>query len=225
MMQLIFKYHGEKYINNNLEYYMNKNYSEIYRLTEQDVPEIVDVLCNSFADYPVMLYVLNSEINYNHRLKVLINFFVMARIFREEAVIGIGDGANLTGVALTSNPDNSLVITELNELREKVWAELGPESRSRYQNFGDTCAQFKVTEPHIHLNMIGVRTEAQGNGLAGKLMEAVHLLSKSDPNSKGVTLTTEDPEKVSFYKYMGYKIIGEAMVTPKLKTWGFFRPD
>lgn len=204
---------------------MNKNNAEIYRLTKKDVPGIVDVLCDSFTNYPVMCYVLNSETNYDQRLKVLVNFFVMARIYREEAVIGIGDGAKLTGVALTSNPDNSLNIPELNELREKVWLELGQESRSRYKNFGDRCAQFEVTEPHIHLNMIGVRTEAQGKGFAGKLMEQVHILSKSDPNSKGVTLTTEDPEKVSFYNYMGYRIIGEAMVTPKLKTWGFFRPD
>lgn len=204
---------------------MNKNNAETSLLNKEDVSDIVDVICDSFKNYPVMRYVLNSETNYEKRLKVLINFFVMARIYREEVILGIRDRTTLTGVALTSNPDISLNIPELNELREKVWLELGEDPRSRYQKFGDTCAQFTVDEPHIHLNMIGVRTEAQGKGLAGKLMEQVHLLSKSDPNSKGITLTTEDPEKVSFYQYMGYKIIGEAMVTPQLKTWSFFRLD
>ncbi|MFC2119938.1 hypothetical protein ACFLQ4_02590 [Bacteroidota bacterium] len=204
---------------------MNKKNAEIYQLNKQDVPNIVNVLCDSFAGYPVMRFVINSETNYDHRLKILINFFVMARIFREEAIFGIGDRANLVGVALTSNPNNSPDIIEFKDLREKVWLELGPESGSRYQKFSDTCAQFKVDEPHIHLNMIGVRTEAKGKGFAGKLMEQVHLLSMSDPDSNGVTLTTEDSEKVSFYQYMGYKIIGEAMVTPRLKTWSFFRPN
>lgn len=204
---------------------MDKKTSEIYLLNKQDVPNIVSVLCDSFANYPVMRYVLISETNYEHRLKILINFFVMARIFREEAIIGIGDRSNLAGVALTANPSNSPDIAEFNDLREKVWFELGSESRARYQKFGDTCTQFKVDEPHIHLSMIGVKTEAQGKGFAGKLMKQVHLLSVSEPNSNGVTLTTEDPEKVSFYQYMGYKVIGEAMVAPKLKTWGFFRPD
>jgi len=176
---------------------MNKKNAEIYLLNKQDVADIVDVLCDSFASYPVMRFVLGSETNYDHRLKILINFFVMARIFREEAVIGIGDRSNLAGVALTSNPGNSTDIAEFNDLREKVWQELGSESRSRYQKFGDTCAQFKVDEPHMHLSMIGVKTEAQGKGLARKLLERVHLLSLSDPDSNGVTLTTEDPEKVS----------------------------
>jgi ribosomal protein S18 acetylase RimI-like enzyme len=204
---------------------MNKKTAEIYLLNKQDVPNIVNVLSDSFSNYPVMRFVLDSETNYDHRLKILINFFVMARIYREEAIFGIGDRSNLTGVALTSNPNNSPDIAGLKELREKVWLELGPEVRSRYQKFSDTCAQFKVDQPHIHLNMIGVITKAQGKGFARKLMEHVHSLSMSDPDSNGVTLTTEDSEKVSFYQYMGYKIIGEAMVTPRLKTWSFFRPD
>jgi GNAT superfamily N-acetyltransferase len=204
---------------------MNKKNCEIHVLNQDDVPNIVDILCDSFANYPVMRFVLSSEINYDHRLRILINFFVMARIFREEVILGIGDLANLRGVALTSNPKNSLNIAELKDLRDKVWLELGMESRSRYEKFSDICAQFIIDEPHIHLNMIGVRHEAQGKGFARKLMERVHLLSMSDPNSKGITLTTEDSKKVSFYQYMGYHIIGEAMVTDQLKTWSFFKPD
>lgn len=199
--------------------------TQIFLMDQEDVPEIVNVLCDSFADYPVMRFVLASETNYDYRLKVLINFFVMARVFRKETIFGIGDGANLLGVALTSNPNNSPKITELNDLREKVWSELGPESKSRYEKFSATSAQFEVTIPHIHLNMIGVRSKAQGGGFARKLMEQVRLLSISEPYSKGITLTTEDPEKVSFYQYMGYDLIGEAMVTDDLKTWGFFRSN
>jgi ribosomal protein S18 acetylase RimI-like enzyme len=199
--------------------------TQIFLMDREDVPEIVDVLCDSFANYPVMRFVLNSETNYDHRLEVLINFFVMARVFHKETIFGIGDGADLLGVALTSNPSNSPDIAELKDLRDKVWSELGPESRSRYEKFSATSLQFKVNKPHIHLNMIGVKSEAQGRGFARKLMEQVRLLSISEPHSKGISLTTEDPEKVSFYQYMGYDLIGEAMVTDQLKTWGFFRSN
>jgi ribosomal protein S18 acetylase RimI-like enzyme len=204
---------------------MSRDNAEIFLLNQEDVPNIVGVLCDSFANYPVMRFVLNSETNYDHRLKVLIHFFVMARIFREEVMFGIGDRADLIGVALTSNPNNSIKIPELKNLRDKVWLELGPGPKARYEKFISICAQFEVDQPHIHLNMIGVRTEAQGKGFAGKLMNQVHSLSISDSNSEGITLTTEDPEKVSFYKYMGYNIIGEAMVTEELKTWSFFKPN
>ena len=116
-------------------------------------------------------------------------------------------------------------IAELKNLKDKVWLELGQGPKARYEKFSNICAQFEVDQPHIHLNMIGVRTEAHGKGFAGKLMNQVHSLSISDSNSEGITLTTEDPEKVSFYQYMGYNIIGEAMVTDQLKTWSFFKPN
>lgn len=204
---------------------MKKENTEVFLLDKQDVPNIVYVLCNSFENYPVMRFVLNSGKNYFHQLNSLIHFFVMARIYREEIIIGVGNRTNLFGTALTSNPNKSINNAELNNLRESLWLELGLESKSRYQKFSDTAGQFKIDKPHIHLNMIGIRSEAQGKGLARKLMDRVHTLSKSDPNSSGVSLSTEDPEKVSFYQYMGYKIIGEAMVTDQLKTWSFFKPN
>ena len=128
-------------------------------------------------------------------------------------------------LALISNPNNSMNPRELKEVIDQVWSQLGAQSRSRYQKFSDVCAQFQVNEPHIHLNMIGINHRAQGKGLGRKLIEQVHLLSLNDSTSKGVTLTTEDPDKVSFYEYLGYNIIGESLVTPQIQTWSFFRSD
>ena len=198
---------------------------KILRLSKEDVPKIVAVLCDSFFDYPVMRFVINSEINYPHKLKILINFFVMARIIRKEVIIGIGEQSNMAGVALISNQNNVINPPKLKNLREKVWTELGTQSRSNYQKFSDICAQFQVNVPHLHLNMIGIKHDAQGMGLGRKLIEQVHLLSLNDSNSSGVTLTTEDPAKVSFYEYLGYNIIGQSNVTPQLKTWSFFRSN
>ena len=92
---------------------MNPKSSEVFLLDKEDIPSIVDVLCDSFAQYPVMHYIHGSDINYDQWLKILINFFVTARILREEIIYGINDQANLVGVALTSNPDNSPDIAEL----------------------------------------------------------------------------------------------------------------
>ncbi len=198
---------------------------EIFRLDEQDVPEIVDVLCESFADYPVMRFVIGPAAGYDRKLKILMHFFVMARLYRDEVILGIRDRSDLAGVALISNPDVSVNLPELNDLREQVWSELGAQPRSRYEQFSDACAQFQVDVPHIHLNMIGIKHSAQGKGLGRRLIEQVHLLSMHDSNSTGVTLTTEDPAKVSFYEYLGYRIIGQARIAPQLETWSFFRPD
>lgn len=197
----------------------------IARLGKKDVPEIVDVLCDSFANYPVMRFVLYPDADYDKKLKILIHFFVMARIFRNEIILGIGRHSSLEGVALISDPNKSIQIPELNALRSRVWQELGAKAKRRYQQFGSAAGQFKIEVPHLHLNMIGVRNSAQNKGFGRRLIERVHQLSLDDPNSKGISLTTEDPDKVTFYKYLGYEIIDQAVVFPELKTWIFFRPD
>jgi hypothetical protein len=204
---------------------MDSSTTAIFRLNKKHVPEIVDVLCNSFLNYPVMRFVLNSEINYKHRLKILLRFFVMARIIRDEMILGVGDGSTLYGVALISNPDNFMNPPEFKKLRDQVWSELGPHSRSKYQIFSDVCEKLKINVPHLHLNLIGIKQSAQGNGLGRRLIEQVHFISSNDANSKGVSLTTEDPTKVSFYEYLGYQIIGHSIITPQLQTWSFFRPN
>jgi ribosomal protein S18 acetylase RimI-like enzyme len=82
-----------------------------------------------------------------------------------------------------------------------------------------------VDVPHIHLNMIGVSRAAQGSGLGRKLIDHVHLMSRQDASSQGVTLTTEDPANVPLYEHFGYTVVGQTRVSPTLGAWGFFRPD
>jgi len=195
-------------------------------LGEEGVGEVVDVLCESFFDYPTLRFVLGPDPRrYENQLRTLIHFFVMARVLRSEVLLGIGDDNGLAAAALVSRPTGPEAPPELGELREKVWAGLGTAAQGRYEAFGAACAPFQVAVPHIHLNMIGVRRRAQGEGHGRQLIEHVHILSREDSESEGVTLTTEDPANVSLYEYLGYEVVGKAVVAPELTAWGFFRPD
>ena len=198
----------------------------VLRLGEEDVPEVTRVLCEAFYDYPVMRYVLGGHADdYEGRLSTLIHFFVMARVLRNEKLLGTMDGEGLAATALVSYPGRRKAPAELLALRDEEWDELGPESRSRYEAFGTACAPFEVEVPHIHLNMIGVSQASQGSGLGRRLMDHVHLMSHEDVSSQGVTLTTEDPANVPLYEHFGYKLVGHARLSPAMGTWGFFRPD
>jgi GNAT superfamily N-acetyltransferase len=198
----------------------------ILRLGVDDVPEIVDVLCESFYDYPVMRFVLGPETDgYSAKLRILLHFFAMARVLRGEIMLGIGERANLDGAALVSRPAGPASPAELSDLREQVWAELGSSARARYEAFGAASAQSQVDVPHIHLSMIGVRRRARGVGLGRSLIEHVHLLSRNDIESEGVTLNTEKAVNVPLYEHFGYKLVSHATVAPGLETWSFFRPD
>ena len=198
----------------------------VLSLGKEHVPEVTRVLSEAFYDYPVMRYVLGEQHDdYEQRLSTLVHFFVMARVLRDEELLGTMAGADLAATALVSYPGRRESPDELAVLRDAVWDELGSDTKSRYEAFATACAPFEVPNPHIHLNMIGVSRAAQGRGLGRVLMDHVHGMSLTDPLSGGVTLTTEDPSNVPLYEHFGYKVVGHAHVPPGLETWGFFRPD
>jgi ribosomal protein S18 acetylase RimI-like enzyme len=198
----------------------------VVRLDRGEVPEIVGVLAESFSDYPVMRFVLgDAPDGYEKRLRTLVHLFVMARVFREEVLLGIRDQHELLGTALVSRPGGPGAPPQFRALREKIWAELGTDAERRYDALGEAWAPMQVDVPHLHLNMIGVRRRARGSGVGRYLLDAVHDMSASDQESSGVTLTTEDPGNVSLYQHFGYQIIGTAVVGPGITTWGFYRQD
>jgi len=195
------------------------------RLQPVETPDAVTVLCDAFRDYPVMQYVLGSADDYDRRLRTLIDFFVSARVFREEPVLGLYDrDGTLAAVALVTLPGERPAPEALSVQREAVWKELGAAERGRYEGFGTACAQFSVESPHHHLNMIGVRRSYMGRGFARKLLEAVHQLSDADDGSAGVSLSTEAAHNLPLYEHFGYRQLSHAVVGPGLETWAFFRP-
>jgi len=155
----------------------------------------------------------------------MVGFFVTARTFRGEPLLGIDHEGGLGAVAMLSDPSGPPSPPELGVEREVMWSDLGQEARSRYEAFGEACAPLLVTEPHLHLNMIGTRQETRGKGYGRILLDYVHTMSERDPDSAGVSLTTEDPANVSLYESFGYEITGHARVSAEVQTWAFFRPN
>jgi GNAT superfamily N-acetyltransferase len=137
----------------------------------------------------------------------------------------VWDGAELGAVAIVSYPHRSESPAALGDLRETLWHELGADARIRYETCGNVWSAFAMEEPHVHVNMIGVRPAQQGRGLAKRLLTQVHQLSVDTPDSVGVTLTTEDPANVPFYTHLGYDVVGHAAITPDLETWGLLRRE
>lgn len=198
----------------------------VSRLSEAQVRHAVAVLCDAFHDYPVMRYVIGPVGgDYKRRLHMLINFFVMARVYRQEPILALSDGSTLVATAILTLPGKPQPPVGLTQLREAVWRELGHAARMRYEAFGEATRKFEISQPHYHLNMIGVRRSHHGKGLSRQLLDAVHAMSSSDPVSHGVTLTTEEFRNVSFYEHFGYKTVGHVRIEAKLETWGFFRPN
>ncbi|MEX2472155.1 MAG: GNAT family N-acetyltransferase [Gemmatimonadota bacterium] len=197
--------------------------STVEVLDAADTSDVVSVLCEAFSDAPVMRFVLGPSERYAADLEKLVTFFVMARLLRQEVLLGVRSSRGLDAAALVSYPRMRTSPPELTELRAELWAELGADSLARYETFGRAADPLTVSEPHIHLNMIGVRAASRGRGLGRAVLDDVHELSRRDAASSGVSLVTGRESNVGLYRHFGYELIGRTDVDGAFTVWGFFR--
>jgi ribosomal protein S18 acetylase RimI-like enzyme len=196
---------------------------KVEKLYEENIPEVADVLCEAFYDYPVMKYVLGEKGNYDDRLRKAVKFFVSARALRNEPLLGIYNSENkLVAAATVTLPGEIPSPPELFKLRDELWAEVGSEEKARYENYGNVAFGLLPKEPHHHLNMIGVRNAYQGKGFARQLINKVEKLVSAHPTSAGLSLNTEVGANVKFYLHLGFKLLDKANVSEDVITWGFF---
>ena len=200
------------------------NAMQVERVTRADADQVIDVLCESFRDYPVMRFVLGDEGDYGVRLRRMIGLFVASRTLLDDVIFGIRDDGELIAVATTSNPARP-AHPDFAALREAVWRELGGASAERYQKCVDAWESMATDVPQLHVNMIGVRRVYQTLRLGTRMLDAVHALAEMTPGCEGVTLTTEEPRNVRFYQNRGYRVIGNARISGELEAWSFLRPN
>ena len=184
------------------------------------------MLAEAFADYPALRYVVGAAgAAYRERLAALLGFFVAARRARGEPVLGVRSGEAWAAVALATLPGAAAPVGALDAARERLWELLGADARARYEDLGERWADLAVEEPHVHLNLVGVRLAERGRGLGAALVRAVVERSRGDPTSRGVLLSTETEANVGFYRALGFEVRGEIEVGPDLRSWVMFRPD
>jgi len=182
----------------------------IERLTRADRDEIVRVLIDSFAEYPVMRFMVGSGPNYLERLAVLVGFFADARFARSFPVLGVRDQGRLAGVALVSEPNPEESPPEVRALFAQLAADLGADVLERMERYDASGGHELPVQPFHYLGMVGVPPEHQGKGYGGALVEAVKDLARDHENSSGVCLHTEMQENVPLYEHLGFETVFEA---------------
>jgi ribosomal protein S18 acetylase RimI-like enzyme len=188
--------------------------------------QAVEVLAEAFGDYPMLRYLIGVEGDaFAGRLRVLLTFFVAARRARAEPLLGVRADDGWAAVALATLPDAVAPPGALDAARERTWALLGAAARARYEDLGRRWQRLAVAEPHLHLNLVGVRSAHRGRGLGFALVQTVVDRSRSHPTSCGVSLTTETEANVGFYQALGFEVRGEVEAAPGLRSWVMFRPN
>src|SRR5688572_12620266 len=186
--------------------------------------DVIDVLADAFGDYPLMQWVVGPDGDVAGRVRQLIAFFVSRRVMRGGPMLGVVDGDRVVGAAALTLPSEPAPPPGITALEVEVWRNLGEPARLRYQAYADTTSRFfRSVGPHHHLNMIGIRGSHKGQGLARPLLDAVQQMSDADPNSTGVSLTTERARNVKLYEHFGYSVIAHKTVSEDVQTWGLVR--
>ena len=198
----------------------------VERLSTDRAEQAVNVLVDSFSEYPVMQHIIGSANgDYEGHLRKLMRFFVAARYCRDEPVLVVKEDERAVAAAILTTPFPREAIPSLAKHRDAVWKELGLPARERYEALGRFWQLFALPEPHYHLNMIGVLKANAGSGYGRLLLDAVHELSAGDADSTGVSLNTEDENNVPLYEHFGYRVLGHVKVTDDMDTWVMFRAD
>ncbi len=198
----------------------------VVRLTRDRTAEVIDVLSDAFHDYPVMTYTANTTgSEYDRLLRLMVEVFTASRFLRDYPVLAATNQRDeILAVAHINPPRGIPFPPELERLYAELGTALGPEGNARLARLSETWNGFEGDDPHYHLGMIGTQHAHQGNGHGGRLIKTLHKMSRDDPGSSGVSLTTEDPKNVALYQHLGYEIVGHERFDG-IETWGFFRKD
>ncbi len=141
--------------------------NQLVRLTPDRFDEVVDALGDAFRDYPVMRYVLKeSGDRFDEHLPYLVGYFTYSRFSRNWPVLGVEREGRILAAANINPPSSVPAPAELVRRYEEMCRVLGDGAIRRFQAFADACDPLEPDEPHYYLGMIGVRPEAQGEGLA-----------------------------------------------------------
>ena len=114
-------------------------------LTSEDVVEIVDVLVESFADYPVMRYVLGPRGSATDaRLRRMIGFFVFRRASQGGPLLGVRLDGELVAAAIMTLPREGEIPDDVAQRREAMWADVGAGARARHEHYGNVIVYLRL---------------------------------------------------------------------------------
>lgn len=193
-------------------------------LTLGDLDRATLVQARAFLNDPLWVYLIpdlrQRQIYLPRFSRVLFHFGIL-----NGQAYGVGDP--LAGVAIWSAPGQT---TRLSAALRAGWPRLlfSPflfqfvRAGEIFGRFGEMQKQY-APDPHYYLNTISVLPEAQGQGIASKLIRP--FLAQADREGVSAYTETMTPSNVGLYQHYGFQVMEAYRVPAKdLSLWAFFRP-
>ena len=178
---------------------MRRSTAEARLAVREDAALIASILAEAFRADPVMSWIYGGE-------GPDASFFeIFARSLYLKHGFGHVIGEDAATLWLRSGVAPALTIGARARLGFGIWRHGGFSAVDRASTTNDILRAAQPSDPHYYLFAIGVRMNAQGRGLGGKLLRAG--LSLADEDRALAYLENSNPRNTPLYESVGFRAV------------------
>ena len=195
---------------------------KIIPVDSKDKERAVEILLAAFEQDPLMSYFFGNE--YHNLAKYVMEYVCNLPSLSNSVLWGAFVEEKLAGVALVTPPkakeQNRQEAIALAD--EQLAIAIGEAVITRMETYFQIKDANKPKQPHFYLDILAVSPECQGPGVGKALLETIHKMSESSPQSVGVALDTENEDNLDLYRRFGYSLSTTTKLD-RLTIWSMFR--
>jgi len=184
-------------------------------------------LASAFKNDPVTVYIVPDE---NERNEFLPYFFQSMLIYGIRYGEAYATSENFEGVIIWL-PGSAASMSIWKLFRSKAYSLIFKKASGvvkdrmlHYYDFVKDLHRQHADFPHRFLLFVGVQTEYQGKGYAGRLITP--MLNRSDAEQLPIFLETQNEKNVGLYEHYGFRVVEKTKI-PKtgLTYWAMLRSN
>jgi ribosomal protein S18 acetylase RimI-like enzyme len=198
--------------------------SALHLLVRQDLVAATEVQVSAFLNDPLWVYLFPDS---GRRERTARQTFRAALRFALLNGQLYGTGHPTEGIAIWTMPHQKTRLRAV--LGSGLWRLLFSPFVLQVRRSIPVFSQFErmqkqyAPQPHYYLNTISVLPDAQGKGLASKLIRP--FLARADVERVGSYTETMTPSNVGLYQHFGFKVMEDYSVpNTHLHIWSLYRP-
>lgn len=200
--------------------------NQAYPLSLTALSRAVEVQSSAFESDPFWLYLIPDMDRRKTLLRAVFQPVIRFAILNRQAYV-VGNPPD--GFAVWNAPQDKIAFNAVIRsgigiaglLFRPSFVRLLPRAAPIFSRFEAMQKQY-APDPHYYLQTISVSPDAQGRGLASKLIKP--FLEKALAENRSVYTETMTPSNVGLYEHYGFRVMEEYSV-PKtdLKMWAFYK--
>lgn len=188
-------------------------------LPQRQGPQLAEIIATAFHDYPPFRQYIHAELmgtEYRAAMLESFRFYVDLAFAGGDPVTGAWDEGRLVGGILFRTPNSTEQSPEMDAAISGYRARVSPRTFARFEAFEDAMAANmpRLDSGYYYIDTLAVDPVIQNRGYGRQLIEYVIALSRKDPASSAVCLSTELEGNHGLYERLGFAKVSAKQVGP-----------